>query len=1150
MHWTTRYSGRGSTGRGADRRDTAWRRLGGRLALGALGFSLVVPTVTAQVAAAAPSAHGTSAANRAAPAARRSHVARRTSTLPRLSPVSSLRVTSTSASSVTLAWTRPTTNGFAGVEIRRSLGSTAASTPWGGELVARLSAATTSFSDDDLSPSTTFSYGVFSYGTGADSAPALVGATTKSGTVTTTDPCSASSSISSSRTWSPSSFTTYDVDCQLSIASGATLTIDAGTVVKLAANATLVVDSGGRLVAGGTGAPVTFTSSRDSEVGGTVEGPSPAVGDYTAAVELQTDSSASLTNSVFRFGNASVADDFYDAGCGTSGTESLSVTRSIVTSQVDIGNCPSRGEATFQVSANDFEIPATVQFAAISFTREASDDVSMTGNWFDFQGTTELTRAIWTEAPTGISLSGSTTNTFAPGSAPTLVGVAGGIPAGDTYGVTLPAGVELVLSEGSSFVTDGALVIGAGTVVGDVSSRTGVGLEVEKTGTLRLLGTTAAPVQLVEDSTTDVLGSGTLSVEHVDYSGSMSLSSSGLDVAEPSCEGGAEHVTIENSHLDAGIQLGQCATAGSEHLVVTNNVVTRPSGSQYLRFTSPVASPGALTVTGNRLNATSALAASPQPAIWIDSWPPQGISLAGSASNHLTPSGMNRVVEVADTPLPAPATWTIAPASGAVLAPWSGAGYPPGLLVSGTLDLEPGTVVKTVAGTGIQLEPHGTLDAVGTASARVTFTSIEDSSIDGDSNAGGSSVGIPSSKGGNYGLAVQSDEDTYLDLAYATFRDGLWALQPEYDVTPLFKGAATIAHCLFEEEVELGDFNGTQVGYRPVLVDNRWAFDGAPSGQFASGGGYDPSALQPAALLSNVNATGFSLAGATANEFTGTGAGRVLDLIGTSVPAGSSWVVDPSTGVVLSPTEDYDYLRNPGVTVAGHLALDPGTDVKVNGPVGIDVVGDGTIQATKDVFTAIADDAVAGDSNGDGSKSSPSPGVYAAAIELDDASGASTIALDRFSYAANAVTIPDGGNANVTHDTFTKNQTAVSAVAGVTSVIAITHDAFNGNTTSIDGESTWSTITVPPFHCEYVPEITATDDTYAGGLAPLVSTADYASIEAAVKVAGVKDSPSGWTKKIAPGATDDLAGWGVLGCVDVAVPKDSYTAVAIPLDLG
>src|ERR1039458_4039006 len=68
-------------------------------------------------------------------------------------------------------------------------------------------------------------------------------------------------------------------------------------VVKLGGNGMLIVGSGGRVVAGGNGAPVTFTSYRDPEVGGTVTAqPAPAPGDYMAAIELQASSSASITN--------------------------------------------------------------------------------------------------------------------------------------------------------------------------------------------------------------------------------------------------------------------------------------------------------------------------------------------------------------------------------------------------------------------------------------------------------------------------------------------------------------------------------------------------------------------------------------------------------------------------------------------------------------------------------------------------------------------------------------------------------------------------------------------------------------------------------------------------------------------------------------
>jgi|GEM_PF-2777114 len=1113
-----------------------------RLAVVFTAAALTAPLLSTQAASAASTtvSHVTAAAR-----VDRPHKA----AVP-IDPVTSLKVTKSTASTVVLTWVRPSEKTYGGVTIRRTLGSTATTVPWGGELVARLGAGATTFTDADLSPRTTFSYSVFSFGAGPYSTSVRVAAVTKAGKVTTTNPCASSSTIAKSSTWSPTKFTTYDLDCKLSVASGATLTIEPGTVVKLSGNAMLIADSGGRIVAGGTGAPVTFTSSRDPEVGGAVtKQPAPAPGDYMAAIELQASSSASITNAVIRFGNASVADDFYDTGCGTAGNEAVSLTDSIVTAAVNLGNCTARGHATFQVTANDFETPIT-QPAAIQLQRESTDAVSIAGNWIDFEGTTGLARAIWTQSPVGIQLAGAATNAFAPGSGLEVVGISGSLVAGADVTVSMPAGTALDLSSGGQFVVDGSLTIEAGTTLG--AALNPMQLDVEKHGSLRLLGTAAAPVHMTEDSTAAIFGAGTLTMNQATFTGAMSTLPNGWDVAEPSCSSGPEHVTVENSHLDAGIQLGQCATAGSETLTLVDNVVSRPSGSQYLRLTSNVADPGRLEVEGNRFvpTATKVAASSQSPAVWVDSWPLEGLSLSGSTENHFAAVGMNRVVEVADATIPAAQTWTVAPASGALLGLWSGAGYGPALLVSGTLDLAPGSVAKVVAGVGIFLEPRGTLRALGTATQRVTFTSIEDSTVDGDSNATGSSVGTPSQKGGNYGVAVQADEDTSVDVTYATFRDGLWAFDPAYNVAPISRGAATITHCVFQEEVQLGDFGGQQVGYVPQLSDDTWAFNGAPSGNFASGGGYDPAALQPAVYLANVDPAGFSLSGSTANRFTGQGAGRVVDLIGTTVPAGTAWTVSPATGAVLSPTVDYEYLTNPGVTVGGKLTIDPSTVVKVNGGTGIDVVKAGVLNVTKAYFTAIADDSIAGDSNGDGKLSTPKPGAYSAAIEFDNASGASTVVSDHFSYASNAINVPNGGNADVSKGTFTKNETAMYAVAALGSKISFTDNAFSGNTTSINGVSTWSTVTATPFHCTFVPLITATGNSYAGGAEPLVTPAAYASIEAAIKGKAVEDSPSGWTDKIAPGTTDDLTGFAVLPCVDVAVPKDSYTAVAIPLDLG
>ncbi len=85
--------------------------------------------------------------------------------------------------------------------------------------------------------------------------------------------------ISKSQTLRPGGV--YEVTDNLVIASGATLTIPAGTILKFAAGKQFTVNSGGTLNANGTrAAPIVFTSIKDDEHGGDTNGD----GDKTAPV--------------------------------------------------------------------------------------------------------------------------------------------------------------------------------------------------------------------------------------------------------------------------------------------------------------------------------------------------------------------------------------------------------------------------------------------------------------------------------------------------------------------------------------------------------------------------------------------------------------------------------------------------------------------------------------------------------------------------------------------------------------------------------------------------------------------------------------------------------------------------------------------------
>ncbi len=126
-------------------------------------------------------------------------------------PVSSLKVTAATASSVSLSWVNPTSSSLAGVMLRRAKGTKPPSSPTAGTLVAKIAKPGAKYKNTGLAPSTTYSYTAFAYNSKSQfsagvhvtttTAPSPVtalkvtGVTTTSVSLTWTDPVSVYTSV-------------------------------------------------------------------------------------------------------------------------------------------------------------------------------------------------------------------------------------------------------------------------------------------------------------------------------------------------------------------------------------------------------------------------------------------------------------------------------------------------------------------------------------------------------------------------------------------------------------------------------------------------------------------------------------------------------------------------------------------------------------------------------------------------------------------------------------------------------------------------------------------------------------------------------------------------------------------------------------------
>jgi hypothetical protein len=128
--------------------------------------------------------------------------------------------------------------------------------------------------------------------------------------------------------------------------------------------------------------------------------------------------------------------------------------------------------------------------------------------------------------------------------------------------------------------------------------------------------------------------------------------------------------------------------------------------------------------------------------------------------------------------------------------------------------------------------------------------------------------------------------------------------------------------------------------------------------------------------------------------------------------------------------------------------------------------------------------------------------------------------------------IASTGNTEIEYATIAYAETAVNLEASPGVNDAIDHVWFDDNQTALGGSSDWDGVETGIESCQYLPQISSTDNAYGPGQesTPFVSQTDYDAIITAT-LGGAETSPDGWTGDIAVGSSDTIT-WLILPCTD------------------